>query len=387
MAGHDDVYALLLSGYTILFGSNPQEAADLAAISYRLSALSLIPVANAMDGFATSHMLSEALMPEPELLREFLGDPAGRITCPTVAQEMLFGAKGRVFQLRQYLAPPRGRLRPERPRGAARLPRRQRGRGRDRQRGRADRKDARLGSGGASRPVAAAMAERPREGHAPARPGARRCPQSGPDRRRAEPARLPGRLGRPPHPFRPRRPAHRPRGNAGIQRAHWAANTRPIKTYMCDDAETVMIGLGSVTDDVQAVATYLAVAGQEGRRDLGQAPAAVPGSGGCRGPRRQEGCHRAGALRRHRADAPWSLRPCSRRARTSTACVTPAFRRSEKSPKVTTAIFGLGAHDLQPRHLIAAYKNMEKGAPRSSIWARSSSPRTRRRASPRCRRS
>ena len=56
-----------------------------------------------MDGFATSHMLSEARMPEPELLREFLGDPAGRIKCPTVAQEMLFGAKGRVFQLHQYL--------------------------------------------------------------------------------------------------------------------------------------------------------------------------------------------------------------------------------------------------------------------------------------------
>ena len=104
MAGHDDVYALLSSGYTILFGSNPQEAADLAAISYKVSAMSLIPVANAMDGFATSHMLSEALMPEPELLREFLGDPSGRIKCPTVAQEMLFGAKGRVFQLKQYLA-------------------------------------------------------------------------------------------------------------------------------------------------------------------------------------------------------------------------------------------------------------------------------------------
>lgn len=103
MAGHDDVYALLSSGYTILFGSNPQEAADLAAISYKVAATSLIPVANAMDGFATSHMLSEALMPEPELLKEFLGDPAGRIKCPTVAQEMLFGAKGRVFQLKQYL--------------------------------------------------------------------------------------------------------------------------------------------------------------------------------------------------------------------------------------------------------------------------------------------
>ena len=82
MAGHDDVYALMPSGYTILFGSNPQEAADLAAIAYRTSALSLIPVANAMDGFSTSHMLSEARLPEPELLRDYLGDPAGRIPAP-----------------------------------------------------------------------------------------------------------------------------------------------------------------------------------------------------------------------------------------------------------------------------------------------------------------
>src|ERR1035437_1315666 len=103
MAGHDDVYALLSSGYTILFGANPQEAADLAAVSYRVASLSLIPVANAMDGFATSHMMSEALMPEPELLAEYLGDPAGRIKTPTLAQEMLFGAKGRVHQLKQYL--------------------------------------------------------------------------------------------------------------------------------------------------------------------------------------------------------------------------------------------------------------------------------------------
>ena len=37
----------------------------------------------------------------------------------------------------------------------------------------------------------------------------------------------------------------------------------PIKTFMCEDAETVMIGLGSVTDDVQAVATYLRSQGKK----------------------------------------------------------------------------------------------------------------------------
>src|SRR5208337_4730069 len=37
----------------------------------------------------------------------------------------------------------------------------------------------------------------------------------------------------------------------------------------------------------------------------------------------------------------------------------PGIPPIEAPPKVTTAIFGLGAHDLQPRHLVAAFKNME----------------------------
>ncbi len=205
MAGHDDVYALLASGYTVLFGSNPQEAADLAAISYRTSALSLIPVANAMDGFSTSHMLSEALLPEPELLREYLGDPAGRIQCPTVAQEMLFGSKGRVFQLGGFLTR-HGRDIPDSDVAALqRLPRRQGRRGRAGQRRHAGRRHPRLGPRGPARPVAPAVGQLVGEGHPPARPRARRRQQPRPDRPGAEPARLPGRLRRPPHPLRLRR--------------------------------------------------------------------------------------------------------------------------------------------------------------------------------------
>ena len=63
------------------FGSNPQEAVDLASIAYRSSSLSLIPAANAMDGFSISHMQSEVLLPEPELLKRYLGDPSERIPC------------------------------------------------------------------------------------------------------------------------------------------------------------------------------------------------------------------------------------------------------------------------------------------------------------------
>ena len=56
-----------------------------------------------MDGFATSHMQSEALMPEPELLKEFLGDPESRIKAPTLAQGCCSVPKGRVHQLQQFL--------------------------------------------------------------------------------------------------------------------------------------------------------------------------------------------------------------------------------------------------------------------------------------------
>ncbi len=55
----------------------------------------------------------------------------------------------------------------------------------------------------------------------------------------------------------------------------------------------------------------------------------------------------------------------------------PGIPAIDALPHITTAIFGLGAHDLQPRHLVAAFKNMEKPAARRwSISARSSSPRT-----------
>ena len=59
----------------------------------------------------------------------------------------------------------------------------------------------------------------------------------------------------------------------------------------------------------------------------------------------------------------------------------------DKLPKITTAIFGLGGHDLQPRHLIAGFENMEKpncGAVRLSRLAVLHQER-RRRAWPSCR--
>jgi pyruvate-ferredoxin/flavodoxin oxidoreductase len=253
---HDDVYALLQSGYTVLFGANPQEAADLAAIAYKVSATSLIPVANAMDGFATSHMMSETLMPEPELLREFLGDPAGRIKAPTVAQEILFGAKGRVVQLRAWLARHRDEIPTE---GRSAL-------------------DAWLGAqadaveaDNAGTLVESTLAWLPESLHARWRRQWVNAHEKG--TRQRVPALVdihnPGLTGGVQNQpdFQAGAVDHRTHFVNAVPRlvreamAEYGALTGrvygPVSTYACDDAETVLVGLGSVTDDAEAVAAHL----------------------------------------------------------------------------------------------------------------------------------
>ena len=357
MAGHDDVYALLTSGYTILFGSNPQEAADLAAISYKVSAMSLIPVANAMDGFSTSHMLSEAMMPEPELLKEFLGDPEGRIPAPTVAQEMLFGAKGRVFQLRQYLARHQADIAPD---DLAQV------------RAWLDQAGDAVEQDNAGDLVAKTIDWIPEELRGQWRRQWANAPQKG--TRQLVPALVdvnnPGLTGG---------VQNQPDFQAGSvdHRTHFASEVprfvrqamqeyadltgrvyHPVQTFMCDDAETVMIGLGSVTDDVEAVVSHLRSQGKKVGVISVKLLHPFP-----------EGDVVA-ALRGKRA-----VTVLERSDVTAlTTLVTQALCKARENadevrhagippidhlPKITTAIFGLGGHDLQPRHLFAAFKNMD----------------------------
>ncbi|HTR11881.1 MAG TPA: 2-oxoacid:acceptor oxidoreductase family protein, partial [Roseiarcus sp.] len=357
MAGHDDVYALIPSGYTILFGSNPQEAADLAAIAYKLSALSLIPVVNAMDGFATSHMLSEALMPEPELLRAFLPDPAGRIGCPTVAQEVLFGAKGRVFQLGRYLASREHDFGPEElVKLKAFL---------------AENEEAieRDGKGELIEPTLAFV---PEELRGQWRRQWLNAYEKG--TRQVVPALVdvhnPGLTGGVQNQpdFQAGSVDHRthfasevPRLAREVMQEYTALTGReyaPIKTFMCGDAEAVMIGLGSVTDDAEAVAAHLRAQGKKvGVISVkllqpfpeGELVAALQGKKAATVLERSD----VAALTNLVTQALFKARENADGPR------HPGIPAIEKSPKVTTAIFGLGAHDLQPRHLIAAFKNME----------------------------
>ncbi|MBI2889414.1 MAG: 2-oxoacid:acceptor oxidoreductase family protein [Nitrospirae bacterium] len=88
---HDDYHAVDDTGFFQLFAKNAQEAADLNLIAHRLAELALNPGLIAQDGFLTSHVLETLHLPEPELVREFLGAPEDMIESPTPAQKLIFG--------------------------------------------------------------------------------------------------------------------------------------------------------------------------------------------------------------------------------------------------------------------------------------------------------
>jgi pyruvate-ferredoxin/flavodoxin oxidoreductase len=76
-AGHDDVMGVADCGWGMLFARNVQEAADLALISRRVAEESETPFLNIQDGFLTTHTIESLRLPEPELMKRFVGDPNG----------------------------------------------------------------------------------------------------------------------------------------------------------------------------------------------------------------------------------------------------------------------------------------------------------------------
>jgi pyruvate-ferredoxin/flavodoxin oxidoreductase len=77
--GHDDVMGVADAGWGILFARNAQEAADLALIARRAAEESETPFLNVQDGFLTTHTLESLRLPEPDLMREFIGEPSQRL--------------------------------------------------------------------------------------------------------------------------------------------------------------------------------------------------------------------------------------------------------------------------------------------------------------------
>lgn len=78
-AGHDDVMSVADCGWGMLFARNAQEAGDLCLISRRVAEASHTPFFNVQDGFLTTHTVESVRLIEPEMMREFVGDPKEKL--------------------------------------------------------------------------------------------------------------------------------------------------------------------------------------------------------------------------------------------------------------------------------------------------------------------
>jgi pyruvate-ferredoxin/flavodoxin oxidoreductase len=78
-AGHDDVYGVADCGWGALFARNAQEAGDLALIARRAAEETETPFLNVQDGFLTTHTIENVRLPEPELMRQFVGHASERM--------------------------------------------------------------------------------------------------------------------------------------------------------------------------------------------------------------------------------------------------------------------------------------------------------------------
>ncbi|MDX9971986.1 MAG: 2-oxoacid:acceptor oxidoreductase family protein [FCB group bacterium] len=94
-AGHDDYHAIDDTGFFQVFGKNVQEACDLNIIAHKVAELALNPGIVAQDGFLTTHLIESLLLPERELIEEYLGHPEDIIDTPTAAQRMIYGPQRR----------------------------------------------------------------------------------------------------------------------------------------------------------------------------------------------------------------------------------------------------------------------------------------------------
>jgi len=90
-AGHDDYHAVDDTGFFQLFAKNAQHVADMNIITHRIAELALTPGIIAQDGFLTTHLIESLLIPERELISEYLGKPDDLIETPTPAQKIIYG--------------------------------------------------------------------------------------------------------------------------------------------------------------------------------------------------------------------------------------------------------------------------------------------------------
>jgi pyruvate-ferredoxin/flavodoxin oxidoreductase len=304
-AGHDDYHCIDDTGFFQMFAKNAQAAADLNIVAHRIAELALTPGIIAQDGFLTTHLIESLLLPERDLIAEYLGKPEDMIDTPTPAQKIIFGDKRRrIPELWDVDNPVMVGL--------------------------VQNQDAYMQSVAAQRPYFF--------DHIPALT------------------------------------------NQALAEFHALTGRRyeRVMTYLCDDAEYVILGMGSMVPSAEAVADYLRKTRgiKVGVVDLVMFrpfPADLVGKV-LRG--------RKGVAILERLDQPLAVDlPLMREVRAAIGkCLEngrhkqPVFPglesyRESDAPPLYSGSFGMGSRDLQPEGLIAAVENMlPNGAQRKFFY-------------------
>jgi pyruvate-ferredoxin/flavodoxin oxidoreductase len=73
---HSDVMATRTTGFAQLFGSNPQQAMDMAMIAHAATLKTKVPFLNIFDGFRTSHELNQVAKISDEVIKKMIDEQA-----------------------------------------------------------------------------------------------------------------------------------------------------------------------------------------------------------------------------------------------------------------------------------------------------------------------
>ncbi|MFN8291335.1 MAG: pyruvate:ferredoxin (flavodoxin) oxidoreductase [Chitinophagaceae bacterium] len=73
---HSDVMATRATGFAQLFGSNPQQAMDMAMIAHAATLRAKVPFLNIFDGFRTSHELNQVAVLSDDIIRKMIDEQA-----------------------------------------------------------------------------------------------------------------------------------------------------------------------------------------------------------------------------------------------------------------------------------------------------------------------
>ncbi|MCB1190806.1 MAG: 2-oxoacid:acceptor oxidoreductase family protein [Leptospiraceae bacterium] len=361
MAGHHDIYALRdTAGYTILVSSSPQEAADLALMSYWVSSRSLIPVAHFQDGFSTSHQIRDIVLPSHDLMKNYIGEPSSRIMAPTEAQRVLLGDKGRVHAMKRFLTSNKADFTIE---GGEAI--------KSYLNENADKIEPDY-KGEFIEPTLKWVPEHLKSKWSRAyryafEKGTRQLVPSFVD-----PIGNPGLTGgvQGTADYQAGSADHRAHFISDVPRfikqamAEYTKLTgreyKPVMSYYCDDADYVILAMGSITDDLKSVARYLrekdgVKTGIISIKQFNPFPEneviqAIKGKKAVMVLERSDSTMLTDLVRSAIGKGAENSRHI---IHDGIEAISP-----DQVPVVTTGIFGLGGHDVQPSHLIAAYKNM-----------------------------